>query len=104
MMQRRSFFKSLLGTVAAITVASAVECFGVADKVVEVAKRAKEIIVNPAYFEAAYEDVIFFHPMVVQRINANKAKGIKGRVEDNKAPRYNLEGGKWVEVPFYKEI
>jgi len=112
MTSRRSFFKKLLATAAAITVASAVECFGVSTKVVDAVKKAKRIIVNPAYVNAAYEDVVFFHPelksLAALRCVTGTAMSSKKNVEnlvikDPRPERWNLEGGKWIQVPFYKE-
>lgn len=61
MTTRRSFFSRLLGTVAAITVASAVEVFGIVD---ELPKYGHWV----ADFKAAYEPITYKFGYVI-RIN-----------------------------------
>lgn len=109
---RRSLFKRILGTAAAVTVASAVECFGVFEKpnlITEAIKKAKRIVINPAYMNAGYEDVIIFHPMVAKSLVAVRCSRespiveFENQIKDPRANRYNFKDGKWIQVPFYKE-
>lgn len=92
-MKRRSLFKLLAGAAASC----ALEWGGVVEKVASLPKM--RVIVNPAYATATYESVIVFH---------EKAIGGLMRLANNpnpsQLPRYDLEDGEFVEVPFYKEV
>lgn len=62
MIGRRSFFKSLLGAIAGVALAQkiALEAFS-ANPVEE-----PELSVNPAYENAQYEVLFFYHPSIMQ--------------------------------------
>ena len=78
---RRSIFKALVGAVAM----SATDVFGL-----KVAAPKVLGIPNPAYAAASYEEVVCFHPCVMDAIRGEwKPVG----------PRFNFVGGKWETVP-----
>ncbi len=109
MTNRRSFFKRLLGTAAAITVASAVEVFGITDKIINegLKERCLKIIVNPEYAKAQYEAVIMYHKssvMMSSLMNPDKACGIRNNFGDPIPQRFNGAPGNLIEVPYYKVI
>lgn len=80
-MNRRSLFK----IIASATLAAAIEVTGL---VPVVKKVVTKVIVNPEYLNAEYEDT--YIGIQIGSLTA--------------LPRYTLEGGKFVKVPYYKVI
>lgn len=89
MSSRRSFFKSLTGCIAA----AAMTTLGFKEEIPKF-KAVLESGVNPAYLTTEYECTYLFN-----------AEASKRLIEDMNAfpKRYNINHGKWVEVPLYKE-
>lgn len=64
-MKRRSFFKSLVAGI----VASSMDVMGWVEPILRVKERIKMAIVNPAYHNAKYEDIVIFSSNFKEMLN-----------------------------------
>lgn len=94
MTSRRRFFAGLAG----IAVAAATQCFGTVEGPKEAAKRVLEKI-SESYQNAQYEDVIYFHPSVINRLNPSSPMWSVPSNPISTEIRYDFVGGQWVKRP-----
>lgn len=84
-MKRRSFFKNLSSSIAAIALASAVEVFGAADRVKTLVPK-----INPAWTTAYFDGLLAFHPDIDEILKQNIELSVR---------RYAWDGSDFVEIP-----
>lgn len=91
-MKRRGFLASL----AAVAVASAVQCFGSVEGPKEAVQRCLAKI-NPLYQNASFESVIVWHPKVAEVIvKAPMGDLPEGVPAVSSGRRYDFVDGQWV--------